>query len=85
MFLSAVIFAGSVYGGWRIFIYSIKQPDDAGDATSLSERTFLPPQIWGFIFFSISALTLIAIPFYFYAPTVMDIPYVEAFKQLLRE
>ena len=84
MFLSAVIFAGSVYGGWRIFVYSIKEPDDAGDATSLAERTFLPPQVWGFIFFIISVVTLFAVPFYFYGPLLVDVPYIDMMKQWLR-
>ena len=84
MFLSAVIFAGSVYGGWRIFIYSMKHPENAGDATNLAERTFFPAQVWGFIFFLISAITFVAVPFYFYGSVFMDVPYLEEIKLLLR-
>ncbi|KAA0548401.1 M50 family metallopeptidase [Bacillus sp. BGMRC 2118] len=66
MFLSSIVFAGSVYGGWRIFVASFKQPDDAGDATCLAELTYVPAQIWGFIFLCISLITFFLTLSYFH-------------------
>lgn len=69
MFFRAVLFAGSVYGGWRIFKMSIFAPDAAGDAASLAESTANR----GFVFFAISLATLVIVPGYFYAEHFIEI------------
>lgn len=80
MFLAAVVFAGSVEAGYRIFIMSIRTPHDAGDATSLGEQMWIPAQLWGFIFFVCSFATLVFVPAYFYVDAISNAPYVLEFK-----
>lgn len=76
MFLTGILFAGSVYGGWRICVMSFMSPDDAGDATSLAERTFIPAQIWGIIFLFVSLATLVIVPAYFFGLKEIIMEYI---------
>lgn len=51
LFFASIILNQSVYTSFVILKRSWKQPSDAGDATSLRNKTFIPSFIWGLVFF----------------------------------
>lgn len=54
-FLTAILFVDSIRTSLEILILSFKNPNDAGDATSMWKSTvIIPPQLWGLIFYGIS-------------------------------
>lgn len=53
MLITSFVLVESVKSAWIILKLSFKTPLDAGDATSLWKSIlFIPPQVWGLIFFS---------------------------------
>ncbi|TYR79309.1 M50 family metallopeptidase [Priestia megaterium] len=50
MFIGSILLVESVSSSFVIFMLSIKQPDDAGDATSLKRLTLISSRIWGLLF-----------------------------------
>lgn len=46
----AITFSEAIYTALVILYLSIKDRHNAGDATSLAERTFIPTVIWGLLF-----------------------------------
>ena len=52
LLITSIIFVESITSAFTIFRLSITQPGNAGDATSMWKSIiFIPPQIWGFLFF----------------------------------
>lgn len=57
MLITSLILVESVKSAWTIMKLSFKTPLDAGDATNLWRSIlFIPPQVWGVIFFLQSAI-----------------------------
>lgn len=50
IFLSSIVLVESIKTAFVIFVLSIKNRKDAGDATSLAQATFIPAVIWGVVF-----------------------------------
>lgn len=51
LFIGSILLVESVYSSLIILILSIKQPDDAGDSTSLRKSTMISSRFWGLLFF----------------------------------
>ncbi|MED1205510.1 M50 family metallopeptidase [Heyndrickxia acidicola] len=52
MFISSVILVQSVFAASHILKLSVVKREEAGDAASLEEATFIPAPIWGLLFCS---------------------------------
>ncbi|SDO40030.1 Peptidase M50B-like [Paenibacillus sp. yr247] len=49
--LSAIVLAQSVSSSFIVLKLSIRDSKNAGDATNLANATYIPAQIWGWLFF----------------------------------
>ncbi|SDH46994.1 M50 family metallopeptidase [Alteribacillus bidgolensis] len=48
--ISLVLWIQAFFSCWHIFLISLKTPKHAGDASVLARLTFIPAQLWGFLF-----------------------------------
>ena len=52
LIICAASLSEAVYSAWVVFNLSIKMPKSSGDAYLLSQIAFMPPFIWGLLFFA---------------------------------
>lgn len=51
LFIGSILLSESIAAAMGILVLSIKQPLDAGDASSLRKSTWVSARIWGLVFF----------------------------------
>lgn len=74
----------SIKSAWVVFVLSIKDYRNAGDATALSQLTWIPALVWGGLFF-VSSITIVCYSILIYMGVVDNyyLKFIELIKTLV--